>query len=249
MNEIPKPRRTRADALRNREQILRATVDLIVEQGPNAPLDLIARRAKVGIATLYRHFPDRMVLLRQVALDILRQSVDEADAALAEEPDAFTALARYMHDAIDLRIGAVMPVLADRIPMDDELMAARAASRESLEALVAVAHEEESLRPDVAAGDISLLIIRLTPSLPGAIAPEDNHRLSHRHLELLLDGLLRFLAVDSLPGPAIRFDELATMPQDGAAYLHIADGGKARDRARCWQRAEPQPVEQQRKQG
>jgi len=228
MNEIPKPRRTRADALRNREQILRATVDLIVEQGANAPLELIARRAKVGIATLYRHFPDRMVLLRQVALDLLRQSTTQAEAALTEEPDAFTALSRYMHDSIDLRIGAVMPVLAERLPMDDELMAGRLASRVSLEKLVSAAHEEESLRPDVAAGDISLLIIRLTPSLPGAIAPEDNHRLSHRHLELLLDGLLRFLAVDSLPGPAIRFDELASLPQDmGGDYLRIADNGPA----------------------
>jgi AcrR family transcriptional regulator len=250
MNEIQKPRRTRADALRNREQILRATVDLIVEQGPNAPLELIARRAKVGIATLYRHFPDRMVLLRHVALDLLRQSTDQAETALTEEPDAFTALSRYMHDSIDLRIGAVMPVLAERLPMDDELMAGRYASRGALEKLVSAAHEEESLRPDVASGDISLLIIRLTPSLPGAIAPEDNHRLSHRHLELLLDGLLRFLAVDSLPGPAIRFDELAALPQDmGGDYLRIADSGHGRDSARCWQRAEPQATEQQRKQG
>lgn len=252
MNNVPKPRRTRADALRNREQILRATVDLIVEQGPNAPLEMIARRAKVGIATLYRHFPDRMVLLRQVALDLLRQAAAEAQAALAEEPDAFTALARYMHDSIDLRIGAVMPVLAERIPMDEELMSARSASRESLDALVAAAHEQESLRPDVASGDISLLIIRLTPPLPGAISPEDNHRLSHRHLELLLDGLLRFLAVDSLPGPAIAFDELASMPQDtGRDYLRIADDGT--DRTRCWQRpdqrSEQRPMAEQSKRG
>lgn len=243
MNELdeerPKRRRTRADALRNREQILRATVDLIVEQGPTVPLEMIARRAKVGIATLYRHFPDRMVLLRQVALDLLQQSAEEAAAALAEEQDAFTALARYMHDSIDLRIGAVMPVLAERISMDDELMTARHMSRESLDALVRAAHEEESLRPDVASGDISLLIIRLTPPLPGAIAPDDNHRLSHRHLELLLDGLLRFMAVDSLPGPAIAFDELASMPQDtGRDYLHIADDTNGRDRVRCWQRGD-----------
>ena len=55
----PKPRRTRADARRNREQILRAAADLILEHGPTTTMELIARRAKVGIATLYRHFPDR----------------------------------------------------------------------------------------------------------------------------------------------------------------------------------------------
>src|ERR1700754_3683879 len=103
MNELddrrPKPRRSRADALRNREQILRAAADLIVEQGPTTPMETIARRAKVGIATLYRHFPDRSVLLRQVAVDTLRQSSDEARSALAEEADAFTALARFMHNS------------------------------------------------------------------------------------------------------------------------------------------------------
>ncbi|MCA1656080.1 MAG: TetR/AcrR family transcriptional regulator, partial [Pseudonocardiaceae bacterium] len=86
MNDIPKPRRTRSDALRNREQILRSAVDLMVEQGPTVPLEMIARRAGVGIATLYRHFPDRMVLLRQLALDLLTQSAAEATRALAEEP-------------------------------------------------------------------------------------------------------------------------------------------------------------------
>src|SRR5919198_103484 len=114
MNELderrPKQRRTRSDALRNREQILRAAADLIIEHGPTAPMEMIARRAKVGIATLYRHFTDRSVLLREVALDTLRQSGEEARAALAEEPDAFTALARFMHDAVDLRIGAVISV-------------------------------------------------------------------------------------------------------------------------------------------
>lgn len=231
MNDIPKPRRTRADAVRNREQILRATVDLMVEQGPNVPLETIARRAKVGIATLYRHFPDRMVLLRQVMLDILAQSTTEANAALAEEPDAFTALARYLHDAIDLRVGMIMPMLAERVPADDELLAARAASQNALEALVKAAHDEESLRPDVGSGDIGLLMIRMSPPLPVAISPADNHRLSHRHLELVLDGLLRFLAVDSLPGRPLRLDELDAIPRDDDGnYKTVLEGGATR----CW---------------
>lgn len=231
MNDIPKPRRTRSDALRNREQILRAAVDLMVEQGPNVALELIAKRANVGIATLYRHFPDRMVLLRQVTLDVLGQSADAADAALAEEPDAFTALARYLHDAIDLRIGVVMPMLADRVAMDDELLAARDRSQTALQALVKAAHDEESLRPDVGSGDIGLLMIRMTPPLPVALAPEDNHRLSHRHLELVLDGLLSFLAVDNLPGRPLELDELGAIPQDEHGnYETVLDDGETR----CW---------------
>lgn len=232
MNDLPKPRRTRADAVRNREQILRAAVDLTVEQGPGVPLEMIARRAGVGIATLYRHFPDRMVLLRQVALDVLTQSAVAAKAALEEEPDAFTALARYLHDAIDLRIGVVMPMLAERVLMDEELATARDASHDALTAIVQGAHDEGSLRPDVGSGDIGLLVIRMTPPLPVAISPEDNHRLSHRHLELVLDGLLRFLAVDSLPGRAVGLEELGAIPRDeDGNYLPVMEGGNGR----CWQ--------------
>ena len=233
----PKPRRTRADALRNRKQILRAAAELIIEQGPTTPMELIARRARVGIATLYRHFPDRTVLLRQVALDTLRQTTEEATNALAEEPDAFTALARYMHDSIDLRIGAVMPALADRLSMDDELMEARRLSHEANQALIAAAHQEGSLRQDVTAADIGLLIVRFTPPLPGAITPNDNHLLSHRHLELVLDGMLRFLSHENLPGPMLSIEDLVRLqPGPGQGYASITNEIRAGERGRWWQR-------------
>jgi AcrR family transcriptional regulator len=229
MTEIPKQRRIRADALRNREQILHAAVDLLVEDGPTVALETIARRAGVGIATLYRHFPDRTVLLRQVAVDVLRQSAQAAKAALEEEPDAFTGLARYLHEAIDIRIGVIMPILHDRVLMDDELNAARAASQGALAALVKAAHEEGSLRPDVGSGDVGLLMIRMTPPLPVDISPDDNHRLSHRQLELMLDGLLRFLAVDSLPGRPLELDELGFIPRDtDGHYKQVLDSGPIR---------------------
>ncbi|GAB1514679.1 hypothetical protein JCM33774_67210 [Actinophytocola sp. KF-1] len=171
-------------------------------------------------------------MLRQVALDILTQSAAAAAAALAEEPDAFTALARYLHDAIDLRIGVVMPMLAERVLMDEELVAARDASQSGLAAVVQAAHDEGSLRPDVGSGDIGLLMIRMTPPLPVAISPEDNHRLSHRHLELVLDGLLRFLAYDSLPGRPLGLEELGEIPRDeNGNYLPVMEGGTDR----CWQ--------------
>src|SRR5262245_9119509 len=110
----------RADARRNRERVLEAARDVFVEQGPDAPLDEVARRAGVGVATLYRRFPDRASLSRAVALDVLQRAGREARAAEAEEPDAFRGLARYMHRALDLRISAVMPVLLGHLAYDDE---------------------------------------------------------------------------------------------------------------------------------
>src|SRR5712692_7571617 len=110
----------RADAARNREHVLAAAREVFVEQGADAPLDDIARRAGVGIATLYRRFPDREALVRAVALDVLTRAGGEARAAEAEEPDPFRALGRYMHRALDLRISAVMPTLLGHISFDDE---------------------------------------------------------------------------------------------------------------------------------
>jgi AcrR family transcriptional regulator len=202
----------RADARRNRERLLAAARDTFVAHGAEAPLDDVARRAGVGIATLYRHFPDRPALLREVALDLIGRSADEAGAALAEEPDAFEALARYMHRALDLRIAAVMPELVRRVPMDDELRAVRSASVGPLDQIVATARADGSLRPDVASGDVGLLLVRLTRPLPGGFSPEDDNRLAHRHLDLLLDGL-RSSAYrgEPLPEPAMTFDDLAEM--------------------------------------
>src|SRR5438270_9690760 len=113
-------RALRADAARNRAHVLAAARDVFVEHGADAPLDDIARHAGVGIATLYRRFPDREALLRAVALDVLARTAHEARSAEAEEADPFDGLARYMHRALDLRISAIMPALLGRISFEDE---------------------------------------------------------------------------------------------------------------------------------
>ncbi len=209
-------RRMRADALRNRERLLDATRDALIELGASAPLDDIARRAGVGIGTLYRRFPDRPALLRQVALDLLDRSAHEARTALAEEPDAFSALARYMHRALDLRIAAAMPVVVGELQMDHDeaLVAARQASIERIDQIIARAHADGSLRQDVASGDIGLLLVRLTRPLPGPFPPGMHDRLAHRHLDLVLSGLRSANpARVSLPEPAMTLEDLRDMPQ------------------------------------
>jgi len=137
-----------------------------------------------------------------------------ASAARAEEPDAFGALARYLHRALDLRVSAAMPVLVGELQMDEELLAARRASAGPLDQIIRTARAEGSLRPDVASGDVGLLLVRLARPLPGPFPPAVNHRLAHRHLDLLLDGLRSPAASGApLPGPAMTFEDLAAMPQ------------------------------------
>ena len=189
----------RADARRNLERILAAARDVFVESGADAPLDEVARRAGVGIATLYRRFPDRESLVRAVALEVLGRAGEEARRAEAEEADPFAALARYLHRALDLRISAVMPALVGRISFEDEEIGrVRRAAVEPFLRLIEAAQADRSLRSDVAFADIGTLLVRLSRPLPGPVPGEVDATLAHRQLDLLLDGLRG----DARPGRA-----------------------------------------------
>jgi AcrR family transcriptional regulator len=202
----------RADARRNREQLLVAARDVFVEHGPDAALDDVARRAGVGIATLYRRFPDREALMRAVALDVLERVGAEARRALAEEPDAFRALIRYMHRALDFRIAAVMPSMLGRIALDtdEEIRRARDAAVEPVEHMIELAQRDGSIRPEVAFGDIGLMLVRLSRPLPGAFPRELDDRLAHRHVDLFVQGLrgANAPAMKPLPDPAMSLADL-----------------------------------------
>jgi AcrR family transcriptional regulator len=207
------PVRLRADAWRNRERILAAARDVFAEQGPDAPLDEIARRAGLGIGTLYRRFPDRGALIRQVVLDVLTRAAEESAAARDQEPDPFRALARYLHRMLDLRIGIAIPSLLGRVSLAETgLAAARERLTAVATAVVAAAHRAGTLRPDVTFGDLGLLVMRLSRPLPGPFSAELDRDLAHRQLDLLIDGLRADRpAATPLPGPALDLAELRAL--------------------------------------
>jgi AcrR family transcriptional regulator len=204
--------RLRADARRNRELVLAAARDAFIDQGVEAPLDVIARRAGVGIATLYRRFPTREALMHAVVLDLLARSADEARAAHREEADPYRALARYMHRAIDLRISAVFPAIVGSVPLDsDDIWRARQESAGALQQLIDAAQAAGDLRGDVAFGDIGLLLVRLSRPLPGSFSADLDAGLAHRHLDVVLDGLRAELSPRSpggLSGPRLELADL-----------------------------------------
>jgi AcrR family transcriptional regulator len=81
---MPQPRR--ADAARNAGAILVAARQLVAERGPDVPFDEIARRAGVGNATLYRHFPTRSDLLVAVYGDEVAELCRRADRPAGDRP-------------------------------------------------------------------------------------------------------------------------------------------------------------------
>ncbi|WP_432039037.1 TetR/AcrR family transcriptional regulator [Streptomyces cucumeris] len=199
--------RLRADALRNRERIIATAREALVEYGAEIPLDEIARRAGVGNATIYRHFADRRELIHHVTLSVMSRIADQAESALAEEPDAFLALRRFVHAAADERIGALCPLLSDTIEKDHpDLTAARDRLAAGIDALMGAARTAGLLRTDIGVGDLMVALTQLTRPLPGS-GCVDFDTFVHRHLQLFLDGLAT-PARSELPGSAATLEDL-----------------------------------------
>lgn len=94
------PRKPRADALRNRERVLEAAKIVFNAGGPEASLEAVARRAGVGIGTLYRHFPTREDLFEAVYRREVEQ-LSELAEQLKTAKDPVDALRRWLRSNVE----------------------------------------------------------------------------------------------------------------------------------------------------
>ena len=93
-------RRPRADAVRNRERVLEAAKVVFSAGSPDASLEAVARRAGVGIGTLYRHFPTREALFEAVYRREVQQ-LGELAEALKSEAEPVDALRRWLRSNVE----------------------------------------------------------------------------------------------------------------------------------------------------
>jgi AcrR family transcriptional regulator len=155
------PRRPlRADARRNYESLLTAATEVFSEQGVHAPLDEIARRARVGNATMYRHFPTRQELIVAVYADEVsalcdcgaqRLTDDSPGDALFEWLQAFiahVASKRFLAAALTDERTQQPPPLFDRWHQ---------AMRDTAAALLQRAQQVGAIRPGIHAWDLLVL--------------------------------------------------------------------------------------------
>ncbi|MFL5994866.1 MAG: TetR/AcrR family transcriptional regulator [Streptomyces sp.] len=199
--------RPRADALRNRERIVTAASEMFTEFGPDVPLDEIARRAGVGNATVYRNFPDRDALVREVVCSIMDRTAEAAELALAATGDAFGALESFVHTAADERITALCPMVQGTFDQyHPDLVAARVRMERLVEQLMDRARAAGQLRGDVSVGDLMVAVAQLSrpPAGTGCLTFDG---FVHRTLQLFLDGL-RAPARSHLPGTALTMEDL-----------------------------------------
>jgi AcrR family transcriptional regulator len=181
------PHRLRADAERNRAALVAAAREIFGEQGLDASLDEIARRAGVGNATLYRRFPTRRDLIAEVFAGQMSAYVDLAEVAL-HHPDPWAAFVGYLTRLFELQAtdrGLSELLVSTNFDEDERLAALRAAAQRGATEVIDRARTAGMLRPDFARSDISILmranagVIQRSPA-PGAW---------RRQLALLLDGL------------------------------------------------------------
>ncbi|MDX3455786.1 helix-turn-helix domain containing protein [Streptomyces sp. ME02-8801-2C] len=204
---VLKVTRPRADALRNRERIVTAAREMFVEFGSEVPIDEIARRAGVGNATVYRNFPDREALVREVVCSVMDRTSEAAELALAETGDAFEALARFVHAAADERLSALCPMMASAFDKHHpDLEAARERVEQLTQMIMDRAKAAGQLRTDVDVGDVMVVVSQLSRP-PAGTECTSIDRFVHRHLQLFLDGL-RAPAHSELPGRAVTMEDL-----------------------------------------
>jgi AcrR family transcriptional regulator len=217
--------RLRADAKRNRDQIIAVAKTVFAESGAGVPMEEIARRAGVGVGTLYRRFPDRQALVLAVALENFASVLADARAAVTEEATAWDALVRLMSSSRSLRLiirlAVVDPRAWEKLRHSEQMRGYRDAIMRVLEDLVRDAQAEGTLRPDVGAGDVAVLVSMLIRRIP-APTEEVAERIVERVLVLILDGL-RASRPTPLPGEPITAEDLQWAKQD--ATLHSTMDG------------------------
>ena len=178
------PRPKRADARRNYEKVLAAAREAFAEGGESTALEEIARRAGVGIGTLYRHFPNRQALLEALYVD----EVEEVcrSAAELDGGDPWEALSGWFERLIAY-IGtkqALAHELLNYLDRDAELFkVSRTALYAAGEPLLRHAQEAGVVRPDVDIAGVIQMVMGIA-KIPTADAAQNRHI-----LRVALDGL------------------------------------------------------------
>lgn len=106
--------RLRVDARRNLESVLRAAREVFGELGYGAPMEEVARRAGVGVGTVYRRFPSKEVLVRRIASEEVAWLTEQALESLAGDAPPWDALAGYLTRASATGAGRLLPPEAFR---------------------------------------------------------------------------------------------------------------------------------------
>ncbi|MBM6402511.1 TetR/AcrR family transcriptional regulator [Phycicoccus sonneratiae] len=173
---------------------------------PAAPIADVARRAGVGISALYRRYPSKEALLRELTRDGLQRFAAALEAGLADERDAWTAYCATLAAVVEGGSQALAQRLAGTFTPDADLGDLATRADGLYRALHRRVREAGVLRDDVSAADVILLLeVVMLVDLPDSTRIGE---LRQRYLALVLQSL-RAPAAGALPGAAAGGEELA----------------------------------------
>lgn len=185
--EVSVDRALRADARRNREAVLVAAKKLFADQGLDAQMPDLAKAAKVGVGTVYRHFPTKDDLIAALVAERFERLAQQAREGLEAE-DAWRGIAEFIRFAAQIQADdrGLCEVMGSRLEVMDA--AARAAGLPELcDQLVKRAQRAGDLRKDLTWEDVPMIACGL-----GRIAQTDVGPATGRWprlVEIILDGL------------------------------------------------------------
>jgi len=211
----PDGRPLRRDAERNRQRILRAAAEVFTERGLQATLDDVARRAGVGVGTVYRRFPDKEALVEALFTERLDALVGYAEHGLAD-PDPWAGLVFFLEQGAVLIAGdrGLRQLLMFATYGRDRVDQARARMLPVVSQMVQRAQEAGEVRADLRPTDVPLIEFMLSAAAEyaGQVRPE----IWRRYLALLLDALRPTrAAATALPEPALSPDEMVQAMRSG----------------------------------
>jgi AcrR family transcriptional regulator len=193
----PGDRPLRADARRNREKVLLAARAVFSEHGRDAQIDDVARRAGVGVGTVYRHFPTKEALIEALMVSAFEAIAAEAEAALDVE-DPWEAFASVLWTGAEIMAAdrALSEVFASIPGAMESAMPTVEGLTDTMSKVIARAQAAGALRPDLVVDDIPMVMCGI------GSATKKEHRCEQawrRHLSIVLDGLRAPAATRPLP--------------------------------------------------
>jgi AcrR family transcriptional regulator len=178
----------RRDAEANRRRILEAAGQIFADRGLEVSMDDIAAAAGVGVATLYRRFPDKQELVDALfgqRIGLVAQTA--ADSLELDDP--WEGVAQFLRRTMAMQLAdrGLAQLLRGRVGGRAQVVQARATIEPLVEELVARAQASGQLRPDVAGPDLA--VIGVMVSQLGERFPDADPGLWERYLDVILDGL------------------------------------------------------------
>jgi AcrR family transcriptional regulator len=173
----------RADARRNRERILRAARTVFAETGVEAQIDDVAKRAKVGVGTVYRHFPTKEALLDALIRDRFEEIAGYAREALLEQ-DAWEGFCRLIWRSAERN--AADRAFCEAVALRDQsAVVEETGLLASMSELMERARASGRLRADATTDDIPIIMCGAGSVMRTIPAPE----VWRRYVSLMLDGM------------------------------------------------------------